>query len=154
MEICPPGAAWSSGRWCSPFLVFLESRAACLWSRRPCRQLWLLSLCKASAMMVGYVRGNKTRGAGAQSANLSRDSLHTPELCATGAGGSPDGAPHFQLQPCKRSVQVETSRWPAFRRLQFRAICRPLPQPLPHSNLCQPGSSHILPPGLSGKQWY
>ena len=56
------------------------------------------------------------------------------------------------VQQCQSSMRGAGGRPPS---LGADSSLEHLQAPTPKSDcLCQPGSSHILPPGLSGKPWY
>lgn len=114
------------------FFFFLESRAACSWPQRPCRKLWpLLRLCRTSTPGVDVLGSTKP---GKSQLTFPRTACkHSRVLCKRVGAGVAGWVYHFQLQQCKKSVQV---KWPALAAswgLQFGAICRPLPQQLSHS---------------------
>lgn len=82
----------------------------------------------------GVSRAADAGGCGGQVSSPFQEQLaDTPKRSVQGPGGESGNEIHnVLLQRGKRRVHVEVSRGLALWGLQCGAVCRPLPQPLPH----------------------
>lgn len=149
----------SGGPWCfAPFRAFFifKSSSGCCWPRRPRRTNVASSQIVQKQPTAGGMSGRPQNPAGVgDSATQPVQGRFADPGSVVQGGGWGRGTVLIFSRSTGRGVHVKVGRWPAFRVLQFPGICRPLPQPLAHSQTVfvspgRPTSCHLASQESSG----